>query len=335
MTTGPVVSEAWQLWATENLVRGVPREEVIEALIEEGATRALAESTVRALEASPGHRVSRRVARGSRRTMQVTSLLSALRATSGTTLPRVPYPGADRFMEAYWSTNTPVVFTDVVSRWPAMQRWTLASLRERFGDCEVAITSGRESDPDYDMNHARHTQTISLAAYIDRIEALKGEASNDFYMVANNRNLEKALGPLLSEVELPSDLIRTEGLVGGSAFWLGPRGTVTPLHHDTSNILFCQVLGRKRYRMVAPTEVRLLEEARAMYAVVDPDAPDLTRFPWWPEVYVIDDVIAPGEALFIPVGWWHHVLALDVSISLAVNAFRAPNRFDWFVPGSV
>jgi hypothetical protein len=333
----PQISDTWRAWAAENLVRGVPRAEVIDALMAEGAERSLAESTVRTLESSPVFAASRRLARGSRRTAQVTTLLSVLRrdAPSGTTLARVPYPGRERFDELYWSTNTPVVFTDIVSRWPAMERWTLAGIAARFGDATVDVTSGRERDPDYDMNHARHTQTTTLGAYVERIEALNGRPSNDFYMVANNRNLEKALGPLLDDVALPSDLIRTENAIGGAAFWLGPAGTVTPLHHDTSNILFCQVLGRKRYRMVAPTEIHLFDEARAMYAAVDPEAPDLSRFPWWPEVRVIDEVIAPGEALFIPVGWWHHVRALDVSISLAVNAFIAPNRFDWFVPGAV
>lgn len=340
----PQISDTWQAWAAENLVRGVPRAEVIEALMAEsaalmgeGAARALAEATVAALESSPVFSASRRLARGSRRTTQVTKLLDLLRrdAPSGTRLPRLPYPGAERFHEAYWSTNTPVVFTDLVSRWPAMERWTLPALAARFGDATVDVTSGRESDPDYDMNHQRHTTSTTLGVYIERIEALKGEPLNDFYMVANNRNLEKALGPLLEDVALPRDLIRTDQLASGAAFWLGPAGTVTPLHHDTSNILFCQVLGRKRYRMVAPTEIRLLEEARAMYAAVDPEAPDLSRFAWWPEVRVIDEVIAPGEALFIPVGWWHHVRALDVSISLAVNAFVAPNRFNWFVPGAL
>jgi ribosomal protein L16 Arg81 hydroxylase len=72
-----------------------------------------------------------------------------------------------------------------------------------------------------------------------------------------------------------------------------------------------------------------------MYAAVDPEAPDLQRFPWWPDVLVRDEVIEPGELLVLPVGWWHHVRALDVSVSLAVNALRVPNRFDDYVPGSV
>jgi ribosomal protein L16 Arg81 hydroxylase len=49
-------------------------------------------------------------------------------------------------------------------------------------------------------------------------------------------------------------------------------------------------------------------------------------------VIVRDFVVGPGDALFIPVGWWHHVRALDVSVSLAINGFAKPNRYDWLVP---
>ena len=44
---------------------------------------------------------------------------------------------------------------------------------------------------------------------------------------------------------------------------------------------------------------------------------------------------APGEALFLPVGWWHHVRALDLSISLACNHFRWPNDHDGYKPGAL
>jgi ribosomal protein L16 Arg81 hydroxylase len=75
---------------------------------------------------------------------------------------------------------------------------------------------------------------------------------------------------------------------------------------------------------------RCRQAVRTDYA--HPEAPDLERYPWWPHVLVKDEVIAAGDALFVPVGWWHHVRALDPSISLASNCFVTPNRFDWYVP---
>ena len=115
------------------------------------------------------------------------------------------------------------------------------------------------------------------------------------------------------------------------ALWFGPPGTVTSLHHDTSNILFCQVVGRKRFRLFPPDEPTLLAGARGVYSHIDPERPGEALSNAWGH----DEVLAPGEALFLPVGWWHHVRALDLSISVAFNNFAWPNGFEWYKPGTI
>jgi hypothetical protein len=327
------LAREWQRWATENLLRGAPRSEIETALRDEGVPDEIAKPALDAILSSPVLEAALPFARESRRFRTFARLHRAIgkSAPRPTRIARLPFPGVDAFYERFVATSTPAIFPDLVPAWPAFGKWTPEHLRERFGQVPIRITDGRTSDPDYDMNHVAHTREVTLAAYVDRM--LTSGETNDFYMVANNRNLaQTALSAMLEDVSLPRGLLATERLAAASALWLGPAGTVTPLHHDTSNILFCQLVGRKRYRMIAPWEIALLDGARSMYAGVDPEAPDLSRYPWWPDVVVKDEVLAPGDALFIPVGWWHHVRALDVSISLAMNCFVTPNRFDWFVP---
>ncbi|MCY1011935.1 hypothetical protein OV079_41615 [Nannocystis pusilla] len=52
-------------------------------------------------------------------------LRGALRAMSPA-IERVGLPSPREFLARYWSTGTPVIFTDVVPRWPAFSRWSPA-----------------------------------------------------------------------------------------------------------------------------------------------------------------------------------------------------------------
>jgi len=118
----------------------------------------------------------------------------------------------------------------------------------------------------------------------------------------------------------------------GVYLWLGPPSTVTPLHHDLMNIFMAQVAGRKRVKLISPDDIDLVYNHRGVYSLVDCGNPDFERFPRLREADILDVELAPGEVLFLPVGWWHYVRALDASITITFNNFRYPNEFEWVHP---
>jgi ribosomal protein L16 Arg81 hydroxylase len=131
---------------------------------------------------------------------------------------------------------------------------------------------------------------------------------------------------------LRADLGLLPGLVGDGhpRAWVGPAGTVTPTHTDQSCGWFAQLVGRKRLFLASPLEPALIDAAYGLFAQVDPRGP---RDGALAEVRWHEVVLAPGDALFTPVGWWHHVEALEPSFSVSFSGFRWPNAFPWFVPG--
>lgn len=320
------LAREWQLWIAENLLRGVAPDALIAGLVEDGVSPRRAESEVRALAASAAITAGRAAARAAQQLELVAAIGREMRALSADPrgVERRARPSAEELFEQYFCASTPVLITDLMTGWPALDRWSPAYFKERLGDATIAVTTGRAADPDYDRNYAAHTESTTMARFADRVAAT-GE-SNDFYMVSNNRNLEaSALLPLLDDIDLPTDYLDPERLQGCVSLWFGPAGTLTPLHHDTTNVLFCQIVGRKRFRMIAPQETSLLPGARDYYASID-DARE--------GALIKELVISPGEALFLPVGWWHEVRSLDVSVSLSFTNFRRPNRFDWYKPGA-
>ena len=44
-------------------------------------------------------------------------------------------------------------------------------------------------------------------------------------------------------------------------------------------------------------------------------------------VHIEEVILGPGDLLFLPVGWWHHVTSLDVTVTLTFTNFRWNNDF--------
>jgi ribosomal protein L16 Arg81 hydroxylase len=153
-----------------------------------------------------------------------------------------------------------------------------------------------------------------------------GAAGNDVYMTAGNAayNVETVpdlwddLGPI-PEFLQPGDTGR-DGM-----FWIGPAGTVTPNHHDLTNNLVAQLCGRKRFWLVDSSAAACLYNHRHVYSLVDLETIDQARYPLMQQVRVLEVDLAPGDLLFIPVGWWHQVRALDASITMTYTNFLFRN----------
>lgn len=107
--------------------------------------------------------------------------------------------------------------------------------------------------------------------------------------------------------------------LGGAAprLWIG-NGSQTATHYDGSTNLACVVAGQRRFTLFPPDQVGNLyigpldrTLAGPPASMVDPLAPDLDRYPRYADALeqaMVAD-LGPGDALFIPSIWWHHVQA--------------------------
>uniref|UniRef100_A0A914KWM8 JmjC domain-containing protein n=1 Tax=Meloidogyne incognita TaxID=6306 RepID=A0A914KWM8_MELIC len=86
--------------------------------------------------------------------------------------------------------------------------------------------------------------------------------------------------------------------------------------------MFCQIRGSKFVRLIDPKERENLylydDLMRQNSSQVDVENPDLIKFPLFSNVRCYDSVVEEGQCLFIPKGWFHHVRALEPSISASI-----------------
>jgi hypothetical protein len=198
----------------------------------------------------------------------------------------------------------PFLITGLVDRWP-LSTLTPQTLRDRFGTLPVRARVGDYINTAFATDRAM--QDMSMLAYLDLV------APHSHGLPPYLGNLE--LRELNSLCHWPAYFSK----MGPPRFWIGPAGTVTPLHCDYDDNIFAQIWGSKRIFLSPPQcdEFLYPREANAVLfgSPFDPEAPDFDQFPLARQAAMIECIVNPGELLYVPAGWYHQVRALTFSLS--------------------
>ncbi len=121
----------------------------------------------------------------------------------------------------------------------------------------------------------------------------------------------------------PVDLGEREPL---KSIWIGTRTRIAA-HNDFPDNLACCAVGRRRFTLFPPHQFRNLylgpidnTPAGRAVSMVDFDAPDLAAYPRFVDAMADAQTVElePGDAIFIPSMWWHHVEGL-ADFNILVN----------------
>jgi hypothetical protein len=108
--------------------------------------------------------------------------------------------------------------------------------------------------------------------------------------------------------------------------WIGGE-TVVATHYDLSDNIAVCVAGRRRFTLIPPEQTANLyvgpldfTPAGQPVSMVDLEAPDLSRYPRFAaalETAMVAE-LEPGDAIYIPALWWHHVRSIG-PLNVLVN----------------
>jgi len=168
------------------------------------------------------------------------------------------------------------------------------------------------------LNFSKRPRSISNS--MERILGVRGQASPPAIYIQSTPIAEFLPG---FEQDNRLDILDAPA---SPRIWIGNRLTVQT-HFDLKENVACVVAGRRRFTLFPPEQTPNLYPGPFEFTLAGPpvsmvqlEAPDLERYPGFEEAWrhARTADLEPGDALFIPYFWWHHVQA-ELDFNILVN----------------
>ena len=246
----------------------------------------------------------------------------------------------DTIPTAILASTEPLLLKGLVADWPIVQagRESAAAAAEYllrfYDDAPVGVGTGAPemagrffynedmSGLNFDSHGAKLDQVLA--------EILKHEHADEAPSIYVGST---AIDDCLAGFRAENDLDFGE-FAPLASFWLGSRSRIAA-HWDLPDNVACCAVGRRRFTLFPPEELKNLYVGPLHFtpsgreiSLVDFQDPDFVRFPKFREALNRAQVaeLEPGDAVFVPSMWWHHVEGLD-DFNLLVNYWwrRSPS----------
>jgi hypothetical protein len=228
----------------------------------------------------------------------------------------------ETFKKEFYNRGIPVVIKKLSNEWPAYQKWNWDYFRQLVGHKKVPLYNNVKSDAYTPINKADDYKTFG--EYIDMIS--KGPAGWRIFLF----NIFDHAPQLTKDFTWPEQYMK--GFVKKyPMLFTGGQGSVTHMHFDIdmSHILHTQFGGRKRVLMFPykeqhklyrkPWEVLSLADFSNYY---EEGKLNYEKFPALKMAEGVDLILEPGDTLFMPAGYWHHMEYLESGFAMSLRAMQ-------------
>ncbi|CAG0914784.1 unnamed protein product [Notodromas monacha] len=224
----------------------------------------------------------------------------------------------------------PVILTDTNLVKPALS-WNLEYLEKNLGDGDFSVFYSKDHKFKYydqakyndkvvpDFTPPMSQATMKFSEFLVKFRQWKHGQPRMYLQHPLNDSVGKAIkDDFLAFNWKWLESVQKEhnwGNLSSNLIYIGMEGNVTPVHYDEQENFFAQVEGFKRCILFPPETFECLYPYPVFHphdrqSQVDFDKPDFESFPKARHLRGFECVLEPGDVLYIPKYWWHHVESL-------------------------
>lgn len=228
----------------------------------------------------------------------------------------------DQIPDEVLGSDVPLLLKGLVADWPAVQtcRASLPDaaryLSQFWTNAPITVYVSDENQGRFFYNddcsgfNFRAGQAY-LPQLMHKLHENQGEDGQAIYMGSTNVDQWFPGFREQNDLDLPA-----EGLV---SMWIGNQTRISA-HYDFPDNIACVVAGQRRFTLFPPEQIGNLyvgpvdrTPSGQAISMVDFSNPDFDRFPRFTEAleHALVCDMEPGDAIFIPSMWWHHVEAFS------------------------
>ncbi|MCC5611948.1 cupin-like domain-containing protein [Nostoc sp. CHAB 5834] len=239
---------------------------------------------------------------------------------------RLRAPSFKEFEEYRTTIDQPAVLENVITGWPAVNKWSIKYFQEKWGAFYISACANDNGEHRYKYSYP---ESIMFSQFLDRIT--KTDGSERKYFLAQLRligDFASATDDILIPECIPIDNVEMVSL------WMAAKGTATHLHWDSHPGMLALIQGCKAVRLYSPELFESMypvaeSELKLNWSQVDFLRPDTAEFPRYINAPSTSVDLVAGELLYIPQYWWHSVKNLDFSIGTQFFLTGKHNSHPW------
>lgn len=249
-----------------------------------------------------------------------------------------------------FDAEKPAVFQRAFEDWPAIKKWFLAPNYPYRYPQELNTAYFEDlAEQTVPLEVTRPSADNAQNETFDRIEApfslllahMSATEEQQTRLYLAQHLIEDLPAKLKDDLPTPLDFLshlKAKGDIYSSSLWMGTPPTRTPLHRDPNPNLFVQLAGKKTVRMMTPdVGRRVFEKVQRQMRGAGGDANmrgeemmkgremEALESAVWAGFGVEgiqgwEATLRSGDALYIPLGWWHAVRGVGKGANASVGS---------------